>query len=542
MSGDSGRMTPRRGARNRPRRPGASPCRIALVVGLGLALTAATVARAGGEPQPTARANLNAARTEQRVFAGHLLRRLGFGPNRREVHALLHVGAAAYLEQQLNPQSIDDRLGERRFHPPPQPGDDGDVWQLRWLTRMAYSRRQLQEKMTLLWHEHFAVSNGKVGAFTLMRDYEQFLREHALGKFRDLLTGITRDNAMLFYLDNAYNDGQAFDDDGNRIAPNENFARELMQLFSLGVNRLNMDGTLVLGTDGKPLPAYTEDDVKAVARALTGWQPHYPEGDGDEDPNAVIAPAEFADYAHDPDAKVILGETIPAAAVGGAFDVERVVAILTHQPTMAPFIAKILIQKLATETPTPGYVARVATVFAATDGDLRAVVRAIVTDAEFTSPAVLRTQYKEPIEHMVGAVRGLEAGGAGHTLYYWTMLTGQLVYYPPTVFSFYRPGQKGSLVNAAYVATRDAGTDMLANGYTDDYFDATWDARGMISRQRLAGRPAVAVDLLARDLLAAPLDDGTRQVVLDYLGPRVTEEKLRGAAWLILCSPANQVN
>lgn len=512
---------------------------IALVV---LPLTLTAPARAGGDPQPTARAVLTAVRDQQRLLAGHLLRRLGFGPSRRDMHEVLRLGNAAYIEEQLNPQTIDDRLGERRFHPPPQPTDDGDVWQLRWLTRMAYSRRQLLEKMTLIWHEHFAVSNGKVGAFTLMRDYEQLLRDHALGNFRDLLIAITRDNAMLFYLDNAYNNGQAYDDDENLIPPNENYARELMQLFSLGVNRLNMDGSLVLGGDGKPLPAYTEDDVKEVARAVTGWEPHYPDSSSDEDPTEVIPAADFDMYTHDPNAKTILGETIPADSVSGAFDIERVVEILMHQPTMAPFIAKTLIVKLATETPTPGYIARVAGVFESTNGDIRSVVRAIVTDSEFTSAAVLRSQYKEPIEHVVGAVRGLNAGGFGQTMYYWTMLTGQLVYYPPTVFSFYRPGQKGSLVNAAYVATRDAASDMLANGYTDDYFDASWDARDMIRRQRLGGRPSLAVDLLARDLLAAPLDTATRQIVLDYIGPRVDEQKLRGAAWLILCSPPYQVN
>ena len=480
---------------------------------------------------------------EQYLRAGHLLRHLGFGPNRREIHAVLRLGEAAYIEQQLDPPSIDDRIGERRFTAEPTATDDGQVWQYRWLTRMAYSRRQLLEKMTLLWHEHFATSNNKVGAIALMRDQEQLLRAHALGNLRDLLVGITRDNAMLFYLDNGYNDGQATDDDGNPIPPNENFARELLQLFSLGVHQLNMDGSLVLDAHGTPLPAYTEDDVKAVARAVTGWIPHYPEMTDPENPVEVVPPAEFEPGLHDPGEKAVLGETIPADdTIGGAFDVERVVEILMHQPTMAPFISKILIQKLATETPTPGYIERVATVFAASDGDLRAVVRAVLTDPELGSAAVVRSQYKTPIEHLVGALRGLDARGGGRTLYFWTMLSGHLVYYPPSVFSFYRPGQKASLVNAAYVATRDAASDIIANGYVDDFYDASWDAPGMIRRYRLTRRPALAVELLARELLAAPLSASTRQVLLDYLGPRVSEQGLRGAAWLLLCSPEYQVN
>lgn len=125
---------------------------------------------------------------------------------------------------------------------------------------------------------------------------------------------------------------------------------------------------------------------------------------------------------------------------------------------------------------------------------------------------------------------------------YWTGQSGQLVYYPPTVFSFYRPGQKGALVHAAFVAARDAATDMIAAGYVDSYFDASWDAAGMIRRQRLAYRPARAIDLLARDLLAAPLSAELRAVLLDNVGPEVTEEKLRGLAWLLLCSPDYQLN
>ena len=480
---------------------------------------------------------------EQVLRAGHLLRHLGFGPNRREMHAVLRMGETAYLEQQLQPDTIDDRIGERRFQPEPTATDDGQVWPYRWLTRMVHSRRQLLEKMTLLWHQHFATSNNKVGAIPLMRDQEQLLRGLALGNFRDLLAGITRDNAMLIYLDNGYNNGRATDDEGNPLPPNENYARELLQLFSLGVHQLHMDGSLVLDADGHPLPAYTESDVREVARALTGWIPQYPQMKDPENPTEVVPPAQFEPGLHDPGEKAFLGETIPGDdGPGGAFDVERVIAVLMHQPTMAPFISKILIQQLATETPAPGYVERVATVFASSDGDIRAVVRAVLTDPDFTSAAVVRSQYKTPIEHLVGALRGLDGRGGGRTLYFWTMLSGHLVYYPPSVFSFYRPGQKGALVNAAFVATRDAGADVIANGYVDDFYDASWDAAGMIRRHRLAARPGLAVELLARELLAAPLSASTRQVVLDYLGPRVTEAGLRGAAWLLLCSPDYQVN
>jgi uncharacterized protein (DUF1800 family) len=506
-------------------------------------LLAASPAPAGGGAPARAFLSLREQRAQVRLWAGHLLRRLGFGPNRREMHEVLRLGRDAYLELQLHPERIDDRIGERSFVPEPRPNDGGLNWELRWMTRMAFSRRQLQEKMVLLWHEHFAISYLKIRYSVLMRDYERLLREHALGSFRDLLIGITTDNAMLLFLDNTQNDGRAVDGAGTPVPPNENYARELLQLYALGPNRLHMDGTPMLDLAGQPVPAYGESDVKEIARALTGWTANHPDTPVDGDPTLSIPPASFAADRHDPQPKMVLGEIIESDPEDPAADVERVVDVIMRQPTTAPFIAKELILKLATETPSPGYVERVATVFAGSGGDLRATVRAILSDAEFYSPAVVRSQYKTPIEHVVGALRGLGAsGGRGRTLQYWATLGGQRPYDPPSVFSFYRPGAKGALVNASYVALRDRASDMLARGYRDFFFDAVWDAPAMIRRRRLRLQPGRAVDVLAEELLAAPPSPGLRQAVVDYIGAEVTETKLRGAAWLIMSSPEYQVN
>jgi hypothetical protein len=213
-----------------------------------------------------------------------------------------------------------------------------------------------------------------------------------------------------------------------------------------------------------------------------------------------------------------------------------------RQPTMAPFIAKQLVQKLATETPAPGYVERVATVFADTQGDIRATVRAIVTDDEFFSDAVVRSQHKEPVEQLVGAVRALRGKTGGRTLHHWCTRAGQSLWFPPSVFSFYRPGAKQSLVNPALVAVRDQAADVIANGVTDDFFDTTWNARLFLRRYRLSGSPEKAVDTLAALLLAGPLRADARAAILDYVGVEVTVEKIRGAAWLILTAPEYQRN
>ncbi len=472
---------------------------------------------------------------QQRLLAGHLLRRIGFGATPGEIDRVLSMGREAYVDQQLNPSSIDDSAGESRFYPVREPliDDFGYSWSARWLTRMTYSRRQLLERMTLIWHEHIPVSIAKIGQGKPMHDYEEALRRNALGNFRQLLVDVTREPAMLIYLDNNYNFFY-YDDNGNPVAPNENYARELLQLFALGTQRLNMDGTPVLGSDGQPLPNYTETDVREVARALTGWYiEDYEFWNG----------SEFYGPLHDSRSKTFLGTTIPGrSGDDGQREVEDVVDVIMHHPSTAPFIAKTLIQKLATETPTPGYVQRVATVFKNTDGDLKATVRAILTDQEFTSDAVVRTQFKEPLDTFIGPLRALDADTQGLSLYVWSYFSNQLPYYPPSVFSFYRPGQKSSLLTASQVTFLDLWADDFVDTYTDEsYTDASFDAGALIRDNRLT-KPKKAIKFLADRLLSAPLQTSTQKAIADYMGPQVTEEKLRGAVWLIITSPDFQLN
>jgi uncharacterized protein (DUF1800 family) len=480
------------------------------------------------QPASTAR-NLSGA-DQQRLLAGHYLRRMGFGPSAQDMEAVLRLGPQGYIDQQLNPSSIDDSAAESRLPPAPRKFYEVDGWIRRWYGRMSFSKRQLQEKMTLIWHQHFATSNAKIGVGTFMHEQEELFRRNCLGSFRQMLIEITTDKAMLLWLDNYYNSGTDTDDAGNTVPPNENYARELLQLFTMGPIRLNLDGTPVLDGAGVPVPNYTEQDVREVARALTGWGF-----------KKYKKPVKFFPYLHDAGNKIILGETLAGrSGKDGAREVDDVVDIIMRHPSTAPFIAKELIQQLATETPTPGYVQRVATVFQQTGGNLKATVRAILTDSEFTSDEVVRTQQKTPIELFVGQLRALSVEGfEGHGLVEATYSTRQLIYYPPSVFSFYRPGNKASLVNEAMVTLRDIQSNVFMAGR---YGDAYWDAAKTI-RQRDLSTPEQAVDYLADALLAAPLAPETRARIVAYVAETgVTEEKVRGAAWLIVCSPDYQVN
>lgn len=513
-------LAPSSPARQRPgRRPGTPSA----------APTAVTPAAPALPTLPARTAKDGPAYDRERLLAGHLLRRIGFGPNRVEMKKVLKMGYTRYVGQQLEPARIDDTAAEALYPRRPD-GDFDDYTRVRkWYTRMAYSRRQLQEKMTLLWHEHFATSITKVGWAVLMERQEELFRRNALGSFRTMLVEITKDPAMLLWLDNDRNNGNAVDDQGNPVPPNENYARELLQLFSTGTAMLNIDGTPVVGSDNQPVPAYTETDVRELARALTGFYLDY---------RRSGITTKFEPEYHDSGDKVLLGTRIVGrSGSDGARELEDVVDVIMRHPSTAPFVAKTIILKLATETPSPGYVERAATVFRQTNGDLKQTVRAILLDAEFTSDAVVRTQYKTPIEVFIGAIRALGANTEGHALWEWTTYGKHKVYYPPSVFSFYLPGQKGGLTNTALVLLRDTAADELVRGHYDTYFNAS-----AIIRANKLKTPEQAVDFLSDALLAAPLQLDVRAEVVAYMGGQVTDEKFRGAAWLILCSPDFQRN
>ena len=488
------------------------------------ALAALTVSCSGGGGSGTALDDRTAA---------HLLRRAGFGPSPDDLARVRSMGLERWVDEQLDPASIDDAEAEERFDEPIGPEEEDLLPVVAgWTTRMVYSRRQLQEKMTLVWHELFSVSTEKVPPVTMQRHFE-LLRTHALGDFRELLVEVTIDPAMLLWLDNAFNEGQARDEEGRRLPPNENYARELLQLFTLGTDQLRMDGTPILDPDGRPLPTYTERDVREIARALTGWFLIEAIDDVPAD-----EPAFFFPLAHDPGSKEIFGVTVPGQTSDGRAEVEAVVDRIMAQPSLAPFLAEQLIQKLATETPDPAYVERVATVFAETDGDIAATVRAILLDPEFTAPANVRSQIKEPIEQFVGLARALDADTTGILPFFAALESGQGLGLPPSVFSFYRPGRKVTLITAGRVLIRDQLTTIGFSGDIGDGeeldtfipFDAILDDLGDPT-------PEEAIDHLASRMIGDSLEPPVRSILVDTVDGSVDEEDLAGLAWLIATSP-----
>jgi uncharacterized protein (DUF1800 family) len=255
------------------------------------------------------------------------------------------------------------------------------------LYRAIYSNRQLQELLVDFWYNHFNVFLDKGADRFLTPSYERdAIRPYVLGRFRDMLEATAKSPAMLFYLDNwqsvgpdaAVNARRAF---RARRGLNENYARELMELHTLGV-------------DG----GYTQKDVTEVARCFTGWTIKAPRQGGG---------FEYNDRMHDKGEKVVLGVRIPAG--GGMEDGEKVLDILAHHPSTARFISKELAQRFVADNPPATLIDRMAQRFIATDGDLREVMRAMLTSKEFWSRGAYHAKVKTPFEMVVSAIRALNA-------------------------------------------------------------------------------------------------------------------------------------
>ena len=338
----------------------------------------------------------------------HALSRLTFGPAPGDVERVQRMGLAAWIDRQLNPSSIPDAALNGRLTERPVQAASNDPRDVRRaaredvvnlagerLTREVYSDRQLQEVLVDFWFNHFNVYAGKGRTAMFLRDYERdAIRPYVFGTFRDLLGATAHHPAMLFYLDNwmsvdpdatqrphpRANNAQARN---TKRGLNENYGRELLELHTLGV-------------DG----GYTQKDVTEVARAFTGWTIDGRRGSGE---------FRFARQFHDDGKKVVLGHTIPAG--GGEQDGERVLDIVASHPSTAHHIAYELAQRFVSDEPPSALVDRAAARFTSTGGDLRDVVRTIVTSPEFFAADVRSAKIKTPLEFVVSAVRA--AGDRG---------------------------------------------------------------------------------------------------------------------------------
>ena len=267
------------------------------------------------------------------------------------------------------------------------------------VVRGVYSERQLQEVMTDFWFNHFNMYWDKGADRWLTTDFEMnVIRPRVLGKFKDLLQATAQSPAMLFYLDNHLSSSptpvaeaalrkRANNANAKRKPGiNENYARELMELHTLGV-------------DG----GYTQKDVTEVARALTGWTLDQPR---------MNASFIFRPQMHDRGEKTVLGQRIPAN--GGIQDGQRVIDILASHPSTARFISTKLVRRFVSDNPPQSLVDKVAATYTKTDGDIREMLRTIFYSEEFMSPASYGQKMKSPFEYAVSSIRALNGDTGGN--------------------------------------------------------------------------------------------------------------------------------
>jgi uncharacterized protein (DUF1800 family) len=325
--------------------------------------------------------------------AAHLLRRLGFGGPPEEIEDLMtrgREGAVDFLinRSQNNDQALEDALGRSFDFSNPFDNQKFNANELRrwWVTRMVLTKWQFAEKMTFFWHNHFATAISKVnqlnGAYMLVQN--RLLRDNALARFDDLLLKVSQDAAMQVWLDGITN---------VRGRANENFGRELMELFTMGINDV-VDGT----------PNYTEDDVKEVARAFTGWNFRRP---NQNDPSTFFNyPFVLNANQHDNGQKTIFGQT-------ANFSGEDVISTICNRRATARFLVwkmfNFFVYPLTKSQEDLLTIDRFADVYMSRDHSIKELARAIFASDEFFSNRAMFSLVKSPLEFIVGAIRMLGA-------------------------------------------------------------------------------------------------------------------------------------
>lgn len=383
--------------------------------------------------------------------AARFLDQAAWGPTPSSIAELQQVGIDAWLDAQFS-MNVSDLPDQPVLNSLGTSNTDLTPVQRAFFVNALYEPDQLRQRVAFALSQMWVVSGVGVPPAYANPPYWRILRDNAFSNYRDIIHAMTLSPAMGSYL-NMANNNKANPTKGT--AANENYARELMQLFTLGLTQLNPDGSPVLDTTGNAVPTYTQAIVTSLAKALTGWT--YPPAPGATAATSGNNPAFFVGemYAveknHDTTSKSIFGNiTIPAGQTAEQ-DLQSVIDALMQQGTMAPFVCTQLIQHLVTSNPSPAYVQRCSSAFAddgeGVQGDMKAVVSEILTDSEaraYDNPGNIVDpnfgHMREPVVFLANLLRGLNATlTTSSAPYSTTNALGQNLFYPPTVFSYFSP-------------------------------------------------------------------------------------------------------
>lgn len=418
--------------------------------------------------------------------AAHLYRRAGFGANRAQLSAAVHAGPQETLNTLLSLNQESEEFLTEMEDLAYASLATGNVQRLSawWTYRMLSTPAQLLEKMTLFWHGHFATSAEKVTEPDLMFTQNNLLRSHALGDFADLVLEISRDPAMLVYLDSATN---------RKSHPNENYAREIMELFCLGEGN------------------YSETDIRELARCFTGWE-------------IKRNRFRFNKYQHDTDTKSILGQT-------GQFGGEDGVRIVVSQDSAPRFIVRKLIQYFVMDEPQPSaaLIDPLAKQLRESDMQIRPIVKRILGSNLMFSDLAIGRKVRSPVEFAVGFLRGLEGTTNSYLLADAMQNLGQGLLYPPSVKGW--DGGRTWINSSTLLGRANLIRSLLDN-------ESTRFAK-LSLREYLAGQGATSahgiVDWFEETLFAVEIPAAARDQVVQLIN-RGTDDRTLNEAIHALCT------
>ena len=402
--------------------------------------------------------------------------------------------------------------------------------------------------------------------------YYDLLQRHSFGNYRDLLSAISRNFSMGLYLSH-FNNPKS--NPALNIHPDENFAREVMQLFSIGLYELNTDGSIKLDVNGKFIPTYDNDDIREFAKIFTGFGDPVNNEFGVFEEEEVIAesalPMKMYDEHHEPGQKKLLkGQIVPSGQTG-LEDFEDAMDNLFNHPNVGPFIGKAMIQFMVTSNPSPEYIERVASAFnnngLGVRGDLKAVIKAILLDPEARSCSpqdfLNSGRLREPLTRFTSLIKAFNPQPLGNNenvyvnpMYEWTENIGQTPQYSPSVFNFFQPGYQpngliadNNLVGPEFQIHNSSTAVAFVNQlnewvFNESPFEDDIDA-GINSGIRmdygdelaLVENPSALVNRLDILLGAGLLTQRTKTIITNAIKQLDNEDRLPIATYLIMMSP-----
>jgi uncharacterized protein (DUF1800 family) len=406
------------------------------------------------------------ARARTNGEAARFLNQATFGATSADIQQVRSLGYAAWLDAQFRKPAtkhltyVKNRRAELLAR---SSGDDDGYQRPRqeaWWQAALAAPDQVRQRMAFALSEILVISDVGVldGEHEGVTNYYDLLVKHAFGNFRDLLEDVTLSPMMGQYLSMARNQ-KPNPDTGSE--PDENYAREIMQLFTIGLSKLNADGSLALDANGLPVPTYTQNDIVGLAHVFTGWGSWYDAAHPPEnrlsffryDDIEPLEPMIFYPEFHDTNSKKIVGGVTVAANLSGPAEMKFVLDTLFNHPNVGPFIARQLIQRFVTSNPSRGYVFRVASKFnnngSGKRGDLKATLRAVLLDPEARNPVfpshVSHGKLREPLLRVSGMLRAFRpAPPLAPDERYFIDVSGTMSYQSPvkspTVFNFFMPG------------------------------------------------------------------------------------------------------